>query len=321
MTSLDFLSNEQCNSLPEDSRSHEGDTRRSSSQSVRLSSHVRFVIASLVSGVLLLWGCDSSVQPFVSSDEYHYSVYGILNPSQDTQWVRVEPLEEPTSAGVPEELDVTVRLENTDREQTWVLQDSLMEVFRGEPQHNFWTTAPIDTSTLYRLTVRNSEGETTIASTTTPAGPPSIEVQGAIRLPCTTPRAANQFEVTVEEAKELAALRMRYYQSVFGPTEIFEFDHYDDAKQTEDGYTGQINYFRDLQSARQQPDQQCIADSAKVIAAAGGPDWPEWARYSDATISQVARPDSFTNVTGGHGTIAGVYTDTVRVRVETGAQQ
>ena len=279
-------------------------------------------VGGLALSTLLLGGCDTSVQPFISSDEYRYSVYGILDPAQDTQWVRVEPLEPPTSAGAAaESLDVTVTLERKATGQTWTLRDSLFEVFRDELQHNFWTTAPISPSTSYRLTVRNAEGESTTATTTTPERPPSLETVGSIRLPCSSPPESNQFGVILRKVDKLAALRMRYYQSVNGPPAVFEFDHYDDVSKMDDEYEATINYFQDLQSARRTPGRNCIADSAKAIVAAGGPDWPEWGRYSDATVPVLARPDSFSNVEGGHGTLAGVYTDTVGVRIDRDAQQ
>lgn len=265
-------------------------------------------------------GCDTSVQTSVPSDQYHYSVYGVLNPAQDTQWIRVEPLAEPTSEGAPPTLDVTVTLQDLDADQEWSLQDSLMRV-QTEFQHNFWTTVPISPGTSYRLTVRGPEGEMTQASTTTPENPPSIELGAPIRLPCVTPREANQFEVTLEEVDELAALRIRYFQSVFGPTEVFDYDHYDDVIREEDEYTAIINYYQDLQSARRTMERDCLVDSAKVVAAAGGPDWPAWARYSDVSFSELARPDSFTNVEGGHGLLAGVYTDTLDVPIEQRDQQ
>lgn len=280
------------------------------------------ILGGLFLGILLLVGCDASVQPFSSSDKYRYSIYGALNPAQDTQWVRVEPLQEPTSEGVSDEpLDATVTLENVDTGQTWVLRDSLTEVFRDELQHNFWTTAPIAPDTPYRVVVQNAEGETTSASTTTPVRPPSVEVKSALRLPCTPPQESNRFGIVLTEVDKLAALRMRYYQSPFGPTEVFEFDHFDAVTKGEARYEGSINYAEDLQSIRQTPGRSCLADSAKVIVASGGPDWPEFSRYSGATISELARPDSFTNVDGGHGTVAGVYTDTVGVRIERNAQR
>lgn len=273
------------------------------------------VVLAVAVTAILITACDTSVRPTVPSDEYHYSVFGILNPAQDTQWVRVESLEAPTSGGASSSLDATVTLENLETGQTWTLQDSLMEVFRDEFQHNFWTRAPIAPSTSYQLTVKNADGNTTQASTTTPARPPSIRIENPIRLPCVAPVEANRFEVSLTQVEELAGLRVLYYQSVYGPTQIQEYDHYGSSSQTDEGFSAVINYYQDLQSAQRTMSRPCLADSAKVVAAAGGPDWPEWARYHDASISQLARPDSFTNVEGGHGTLAGVYLDTMQVPI------
>lgn len=272
-------------------------------------------VAGLVLGTLLLSGCDTSVEPFTENGEYHYSVFGILNPPQDTQWVRVEPIAPTTAEGVSSDLDVTVTLENLDTGQEWTLRDSLMEVFRDEFQHNFWTEAPIDASTSYRLTVRGPGEKRTRATTTTPTGPPTISIEDPIVLPCVTPQEANRFQIQLTDVEELASLQVHYFQSVFGPKEIFRLDHYEDARQTNRGYSAFVNYFEDLQTARQLPESSCMADSAKVVAAAGGPDWPAWAQYQEATLPQLARPDSFTNVEGGHGLLSGVHTDTVEVPV------
>lgn len=275
----------------------------------------RSAFLAFAAAAILISACDTSVQPTVPSDDYHYSIFGVLNPAQDTQWVRVEALGVPTSEGASPSLDATVTLQNMETGQTWTLQDSLMEVFRDEFQHNFWTRAPIAPSTSYQLTVHNGDGDTTRASTTTPARPPSIRVESPIRLPCVPPPEANRFEVTITEVEELAGLQVLYFQSVYGPTQIQDYDHYGTASQTDEGFSAFINYYRDLQSAQRTRARACLADSAKVVAAAGGPDWPEWARYHDATIAQLARPDSFSNVEGGHGTLAGVYLDTAQVPI------
>ena len=272
---------------------------------------------ALLSTVLLTAGCDTSVEAIVPSEEYHYSMFGVLNPAQDTQWVRVEPLPEPTSGGAPRSLDATVTLRNQATGQSWTLRDSLMEVFRDEVQHNFWTTAPIRPDTPYRITIQNTEGDSTWATTTTPAVPPDILVESNIQIPCLQTDGANVFDVRLENVEEMAALQIRYFQTFQGFNYTFDFDSYDDANQVEGGYSAEINYLSDLETTNRTRDRRCIVDSAKVIAATGGPDWPEWARYNDATVSEIARPDSFTNVQGGHGMVSGVYTDTAEVRVET----
>ncbi|MFO8100319.1 MAG: hypothetical protein R6T83_11955 [Salinibacter sp.] len=281
---------------------------------------VSLCLALLCSAVLVV-GCDTSVQAVVPSDDEHYSMFGVLNPAQDTQWIRVEPLPDPTSDGAPQDLDVTVTLRNQDTGQAWTLQDSLMEVFQDEFQHNFWTTAPITPSTSYRLSVRNDEGDSTWATTATPSVPPDILIESNLLLPCLQTDAANVFNVRLENVEEMAALQIRYFQTFQGSNFTFDFDSYDDAVQVQGGYTAEINYLEDLETTNRTRERRCLADSARVIASTGGPDWPAWARYNDATVAEIARPDSFTNVEGGHGLVSGVYTDTAAVPVVPRDQQ
>lgn len=266
--------------------------------------------------LLLLIGCDPTVRVVDASEQYHYSMFGILNPARDTQWVRVEPLAPPTTEGAPRTLDVTVTLENERTGQTWALRDSVVEVFPDEPQHNFWTTAPITADTPYRLVVRETtDDDSTWATTTTPEGPPTTIVQGAIYLPCLTDtEEVNTFQVRVRDTDRLAALRVRYFQSVESRSS-FDFDWYEETKGEEGQYVVTVNYLKDLRTTNRRIGRSCIADSAKVITAAGGPDWPKGADYRGASISGVARPDSSTNVQGGLGMVVGVHTDTVLVPV------
>ena len=264
---------------------------------------------------MLLFGCDPTVQAIEASDEHHYSVFGILNPAQDTQWVRVEPLPPPTTDGAPRTLDATVALQNVETGQTWTLRDSVVEVFPDEPQHNFWTTAEVAAGTSYRLVVRGADGDSTWATTTTPEAPPTTVVQGAIYLPCLADvPEANLFTVRVRNVQALAALRVRYFQS-FEEKVSYDFDWYREAIGSDSTYVAQINYYKNLRTTNRRIGRPCIADSGKVITAAGGPDWPAGTRYRNASLSEVTRPDSFTNVQGGLGMVAGVYTDTTLVPV------
>jgi hypothetical protein len=51
---------------------------------------------------------------------------------------------------------------------------------------------------------------------------------------------------------------------------------------------------------------------AELMVAAGGPDWPKWL---SVPLNEVARPDEFSNVSGGHGSVGGIYSDTIRILV------
>jgi len=273
----------------------------------------RHLFLALFGTVVLLVGCETSVQPFSESDQYHYSIFGILNPAQDTQWVRVEPISVPSSGGAPRAIDATVALEHVESGQTWTLRDSLMAVAPDERQHNFWTTAPIASGATYRLVVRNDDGDTTRATTTTPVEPPSVRVAGDILLPCSERCPdANTFEVRVRTGQALAGVKVRYFQTFQGVV-TGDYEWYDEVTRRESTYAVTVNYLDDLRSLNSTMQRTCIADSAKVITAVGGPNWPEWARYRDASVSTIARPDSFSNVQGGHGLLAGVYVDTALV--------
>jgi len=191
----------------------------------------------------------------------------------------------------------------------------VMAVVPGEPQHNFWTTAPIAAGSTYRILVRNEEGNTTQATTTIPHAPPTTRVQDSLRLPClpSLPRA-NRFEVWVLDIDHLAALKVRYFQT-FRESVHYTFDWYDETTKNGDRYEVRVNYLEDLRTANPQMGMPCTADSAFVITAAGGPDWPAWAEYSGAPLTEITRPDSFSNVQGGHGAVFGIYSDTTKVEV------
>jgi hypothetical protein len=247
----------------------------------------QLVGAALVT-ILLMGGCDP--QPLdLAGDRDSYSMYGLLDPAQDTQWVRIESIPEPTTGGASAPLDVRVMLENLDTGQTWTLHDSLM-IVQTEPHHNFWTTAPIKPGTSYRLDVRNDGEIITWAETTTPARQPKI-----------TPESrARGGTVVVTDIDKLAALKMRYF-TPFGFVDVSYYDH-EFTRKTPDGYETFISVSDDLDSLNIRK-----LDSLKVIAAAGGPDWPEWKRYRDATIRDLAVPGSFSNVNGGKGIVGGIY--------------
>lgn len=256
-----------------------------------------FLGTVLLSLLLVGSGCDTSIQPTAPSSEHIYSIYGVLDPARDTQWVRVEPTAVPTSEGTPENLDAVVTLENVDTGKTWTLRDSLMEVFRNEVQHNFWTSAPITGGTTYRITVQRSDGASAQAQTTTPAHPPSISFRGG---------DGSSLTVFMERVDELAAIKVRYF-SGFGA--VRDLSYYDRAQQIEGRYRAVVTPGRDAQRLG-----LVSVDSVKVVATAGGPDWPEWDRYHNIALDSLVRPDTFSNVDGGLGRIAGVYSATTPLR-------
>ncbi|MGK7311855.1 MAG: hypothetical protein ACN0LA_06400 [Candidatus Longimicrobiales bacterium M2_2A_002] len=132
-------------------------------------------LAPLVLGVLLVASCDEPLEPFQENTIGPYSVYGYLDLSADTQWIRVTPIRQdirPDSTAI----DAAVTLEEVGSGRVLTLQDSLFRfVDRGVGgagyAHNFWTTEPLGPDATYRLRVERSDGAATTAVVEMPAEP------------------------------------------------------------------------------------------------------------------------------------------------------
>lgn len=292
------------------------------------------VPAILVAAVLLLVsGCkDPTVDVFRPTDQFQFSLFGALDVAADTQVVRVEPLDDSIQVGAPPTLDATLILENLDSGEQIRLQDSLA-TFGSDPVvvHNFWTTHSIEPSTSYRIAVRREGEPVATATTTTPARAPELSVGGtALELPCIFPedpndqlKPQNSFRVVARNVDRLASVVVTYPIPDASPFIPRSVPHLKGAEKFEDLFRITVFYRPDLVALN--PDQaapsrepSCASQSdfarpsVKVAVAAGGPDWPKW---RGAPLDEIARPDSFSNVQGGHGFVGATYSDTVEVPV------
>lgn len=138
----------------------------------------RRALPLLASGLLvaagLASGCDETFEP-LAPIERHYTVFGYLDASADTQWIRVGPVRtlEPTSPSASSDI---VTLEEHGTGRTIALHDSLF-TFENNPRspiagsawvHNFWTTQPIEPGARYTLSIQGDGGEVATADITIP---------------------------------------------------------------------------------------------------------------------------------------------------------
>lgn len=109
--------------------------------------------------------CDESFAPIAPS-ELAFSVFGYLDASADTQWIRVMPIRA-LKTTTPDPFPATVTLEHLGTGQIIELRDSLFTFAPvlapdfgadGVFLHNFWTLEPIEPGAAYRFSVRR-EGE------------------------------------------------------------------------------------------------------------------------------------------------------------------
>ena len=293
------------------------------------------MIAGLVLILVCITGCDTGVDVLQPSDEFQYSLYGTLDVAEDTQVVRVEPLDDTTQIGAPETIDAQVVLENADTGTRVAMHDSFATVGGGIGQvHNFWTTHPIQSGTSYQIRVEKEGAAVTTATTTTPEQPPELVHEPdstrdrAFRLPCTLNtrerpiESQNTFSFRALGVSSIAAVRVFYTvdrSTQERPlTRRFDWLETVSERPTDPGFRVSVFYGRDLSNLKQR-GQGCISRAqfvhpfAAATVTAGGPDWPDW---QNASLNDIARPDTFSNVSGGHGFVGGVYTDTVRVPIQ-----
>lgn len=130
------------------------------------------LIYFLLGTLLLLSGCDSSFEPHQENDHFYFSMFGYLDASADTQWVRVMPVRD-SLLYQPDKIDATVTLEELETGNTVTFYDSLFRLANNRYVHNFWTTDSLEPSQTYRLKAERSDGAASHATITLPADFPT----------------------------------------------------------------------------------------------------------------------------------------------------
>src|SRR5690554_2310724 len=108
--------------------------------------------------VVVASGCADPVFDPIPDSDLHFSVFGVLDATADTQWIRVSPLRASiTHSG--EVLDAVVTLEHLGTGEVIELSDSLvsfessLDDGTSVVRQNFWTDHPIEAGATYRLAV------------------------------------------------------------------------------------------------------------------------------------------------------------------------
>ena len=147
-----------------------------------------------------LQACDAPFEPFEKTGRM--SVFGALDATADTQWIRVTPIRQ-TVLMSPDQIAMTVTLERMGTGRTVALRDSIVRFETGTPStpeaewftHNFWTTEPIESGATYVVTVTGADRSTAsmtvaipedftviVGYSPTPGIRPTLRTEGAEHL-------------------------------------------------------------------------------------------------------------------------------------------
>lgn len=120
----------------------------------------------LIALATLSLGCEEDVVSVLGTDKV-YTLYGVLNPLADTQYVRVFPIEAALTASQPDPLEVLFESVNLTTGETLVWQDSIVADFGGYG-HIFWSPFRAVYGDAYRLSVAGANQQTATVSVAVP---------------------------------------------------------------------------------------------------------------------------------------------------------
>lgn len=271
---------------------------------------------------LSILGCDPTVDRFQEND-LHYSIFGYLHPSADTQFVRVELLRDSMLIRAPESMDTEVTLTNLATDHTVSLQDSLFNYGRDASAFNFYTTTDIEPSTPYRLVARGPDGAEARVQTTIPDSFPAPTVPTPIpdcfpNCPflgapsCDIADNESRFAMLqIEGIERVVSVRALYHMEK--PEGVWSFGHLADTENIESGTVrAPIDYGDDwCHIPEPKPENESrLQRKIEVVVAAGSLDWPE---FVEMDLETEMLPGVTSNVEGGVGFLGGIVTDTVTV--------
>lgn len=122
---------------------------------------------------LVLWACDDNTLDPLDEETGIYSIYGVLDLNEETNYIRIRDLNAPFTAEATRELNAVVTLENLGIGTSEQLVSERTEQ-EGVYHHNFVVNGVIQPDTEYRLTIKRTDGVTVTVSEITPTKPEPV---------------------------------------------------------------------------------------------------------------------------------------------------
>lgn len=261
-----------------------------------------FSVLLCVGSFLFLTSCDHTFEPLAENNNYHFSIYGYLDASADTQWVRVGTAREAID-DAPDPSGISVTLQNIQSGETVEMQDSL---FSTENFLNYWSTMDIENEQTYRIKIEGAEGKSSHADVTTPKELPTPFV-----LENTYPPYG--FSVYINDVVErVADIQSKWYVTLNPETDpirkVYTFSYRSEMEHVE-VYNGAFTIFAPLGDEEDTIEGSIGINEYRVVhrqffVAAAGPEWDE--EISSINDLEYFINSTASNVENGLGYVIGI---------------
>lgn len=120
-------------------------------------------------------GCEEDVTAVTGTDRA-FSLYGVLQPQADTQFISVYPISDQLRRTTPEPLDAEITLTDLTTDETHHLRDSVKVQEDGDYAHFFWAPLRAQHDHTYRIEARNDRDQvSSVELTVPPAGTLAVQ--------------------------------------------------------------------------------------------------------------------------------------------------
>jgi hypothetical protein len=239
-------------------------------------------------------GCDDGFSP-IEPSELEFSIFGTLDASADTQWIRVMPIR-PLVDSRPETLGLRVTLEEIGSGRRIEMRDSVFRFPASNPEFrteevrvlNFWTAERIEPGATYRFTAVRDGGRIAEAIVEVP---PDYEVE---ILPLDHPNADSLRIVGLRNLVLVNAVSIYERGCIFQYP--YPFERGDREERT-------MLIWRTLPPINECDHLPLVSRFLLVVGAA-----TEWPAGLDTNVHRLGLPGAPTTATHSVGFVAGVVT-------------
>ena len=241
-------------------------------------------------------------------------MFGYLDASADTQWVRITPFRDQLSQP-PEKPAMKATLVDLEQDKRSVMNDSLFLYPDGFHVLNSWTTANVEPDHSYELIVESPDEEGSWVAVTIPKDFPVPEMSIPDENLCYA-------VVTFKEVERLADLQYRWYVKVSRPGwEYYRYFYLNYRNRVSQGAPGEYRLTFDLRASRNSIEADMSSGfpanttfkvlRKELFVASGGPEWISYEQLRSIDDLTYALPEVYANIENGVGYVFGIVSKTI----------